>query len=117
MQFDIHSMARKAPDFIKSILDIDKAGYDCDYISEKYLLTTSYKNGMLETAAGTRYHALIIPGSGRMPENVKAHVDVLKSQGANIIYGTAKAEMEKAAKAEPMRHKHGLRAIRRKNDT
>lgn len=117
MQFDIHSMAKKAPDFIKSILDIDKAGYDCDYISEKYLLTTSYKNGMLETAAGTRYHALIIPGSGRMPDKVKAHIDGLKAQGANIIYGTSKADMEKVAKAEQMRYKYGLRAIRRRNST
>lgn len=117
MQFDIHSMAKKAPAFIKSILDIDKAGYDCDYISEKYLLTTTYKNGMLETAAGTRYHALIIPGSGNMPENVKAHIDDLKKQGAHIIYGTAASDMAEAAKAEQMRYKYGLRAIRRKNAT
>ncbi len=117
MQFDIHSMAKKAPGFIKSILDIDKAGYDCDYISEKYLLTTSYKNGMLETAAGTRYHALIIPGSGNMPVYVKAHIDELKKQGANIIYGTSAADMAKYAKAEQMRCGHGLRAIRRANTT
>lgn len=117
MQFDIHSMAKKAPGFIKSILDIDNAGYDCDYISEKYLLTTSYKNGMLETAAGIRYHALIIPGSGNMPANVKAHIDDLKKQGANIIYGTSATEMAKYAKAEQMRCGHGLRAIRRSNAT
>lgn len=117
MQFDIHSMAKKAPDFIKSILDIDNAGYDCDYISEKYLLETSYKNGMLETAAGTRYHALIIPGSGNMPANVKAHIDDLKQQGANIIYGTSTTDMAKCAKPELMRCGHGLRAIRRSNTT
>lgn len=117
MQFDIHSMAKKAPDFIKSILDIDKAGYDCDYISDKYLLTTSYKNGMLETAAGTRYRALIVPGSGRMPENLKAHIEELKAQGATIIYGTNVSEMAKAAKAEQMKCAYGLRTIRRKNAT
>lgn len=117
MQFDIHSMAKKAPSFIKSILDIDKAGYDCDYISEKYLLTTTYKNGMLETAAGTRYHALIIPGSGNMPEKTKAHINDLKRQGASIIYGTNAADMAKVAKPEQMRTQYGLRAIRRSNDT
>lgn len=117
MQFDIHSMAKKAPGFIKSILDIDNAGYDCDYISEKYLLETFYKNGMLETAAGTRYHALIIPGSGNMPANVKAHIDDLKQQGANIIYGTSTTDMAKCAKPELMRCGHGLRAIRRSNTT
>ena len=117
MQFDIHSMAKKAPDFIKSILEIDRAGYDCDYISEKYLMGTTYTNGMLQTAAGTRYQALIIPGSGNMPEKVKNHINALKAKGAKIIYGTSAADMQKAAKAELMKSKFGLSAIRRKNDS
>lgn len=117
MQFDIHSMAKKAPDFIKSILEIDRAGYDCDYISEKYLMGTTYTNGMLQTAAGTRYQALIIPGSGNMPEKVKKHINDLKAKGAKIIYGTSAADMQKAAKAEMMKSKFGLSAIRRKNDS
>jgi len=117
MQFDIHSMDQKAPEFIKSILEIDKQGYDCDYISDKYLLTTTYKNGMLETAAGTRYSGLIIPGSGRMPQALKEHLEALKAQGAHIIYGINDTEMKKAAKPENMRTKLGLRAIRRSNAT
>lgn len=117
MQFDIHSMDKKAPEFIKSILEIDKEGFDCDYISDKYLMTTTYKNGMLETAAGTRYSGLIIPGSGRMPSELKAHLEALKAQGAHIIYGINKAEMQKAAKPEQMRTKNGLRVIRRSNET
>lgn len=117
MQFDIHSMAKKAPDFIKSILEIDRAGYDCDYISEKYLMGTTYTNGMLQTAAGTRYQALIIPGSGNMPEKVKNHINDLKAKGAKIIYGTSATDMQKAAKAELMKSKFGLSAIRRKNDS
>lgn len=117
MQFDIHSMKKKAPDFIQSILEIDKAGYDCDYISEKYLLTTTFRDGMLETAAGTRYHALIIPGSGNMPQHVKEHINKLKSEGAKIIYGTSQKEMASAARPELMRTDLGLRAIRRQNDS
>lgn len=117
MQFDIHSMAKKAPDFIKSILEIDRAGYDCDYISEKYLMGTTYTNGMLQTAAGTRYQALIIPGSGNMPQEVKNHINALKAKGAKIIYGTSAADMQKAAKAEMMKSKFGLSAIRRKNES
>ena len=115
MQFDIHSMAKKAPDFIKSILEIDAAGYDCDYISDRYLLTTSFQNGMLQTAAGTRYRAVIIPGTGQLPENVKQHLLSLQAQGAQVIMGTDAQQMGKAAKAEPMRH-CGLRTIRRKNN-
>lgn len=117
LQFDIHSMAKKAPDFIRSILDIDRAGYDCDYISEKYLLGCTYANGMLQTAAGIRYHALIIPGSGKMTTATKNHIDELKKQGATIIYGTNASDMKRAAQAETMRLGHGLRAIRRSNAT
>jgi hypothetical protein len=115
MQFSIHAMGKLAPDFIKSILDIDKAGFDCDYISEKYILSTNYVNGMLQTAAGTRYKGLVVPGSGEMPEKVRQHLERLKAQGAHIIYGTEAGELEKAAQPEQMRTECGLKAIRRKN--
>ncbi len=117
MMFAIHSMDKKAPEFIKSIIEIDKEGFDCDYISEKYILGTTFTDGMLQTAAGTRYKALIIPGSGNMPDNVKAHINSLKSQGAKIIYGIRPAEMASAAKPEMMKSRYGLKMIRRKNST
>lgn len=117
MLFDIHSMGKKSPEFIKSILKIDSLGYDCDYISEKYLLTTSYKDGMLETAAGVRYKGLIIPGNNIMTDAVKAHIDQLKAQGANIINGTDAQAMAKTAKPEEMKTLYGLKMIRRSDPT
>lgn len=115
MQFSIHAMGKLAPDFIKSILAIDKAGYDCDYISERLLMDTKCENGLLITQGGTSYKGLIIPGSGKMPENVKKHIEQLKAQGAHIIYGVNEKEMGEAAKAEAMKTQLGLKAIRRKN--
>ena len=115
MQFSIHAMGKLAPDFIKSILAIDKAGFDCDYISERLLMDVSYQNGMLVTKAGTCYKGLIIPGSGEMPEKVKQHIDKLKAKGAHIIYGTDAKELAKAARPEQMRTDCGLKTIRRKN--
>ena len=117
MQFSIHAMGQLAPEFRQAILDIDRAGFDCDYISERLLMNVSYKNGMLETEGGTRYKGLIIPGSGNMPAKVKAHIDALKSKGAKIIYGTNEAEMNSAARPETMKSQFGLKAIRRKNDS
>ena len=116
MQFSIHAMGKLAPDFIKTILAIDKAGYDCDYISERLLMGVTYKDGMLQTAAGTRYKGLIIPGSGNMAETVKAHVEQLKAQGAHIFYNIDAATLKTAAKSETMKTQYGLKAIRRKND-
>ena len=117
MQFSIHAMGKLAPEFIKTILDIDKAGFDCDYISERLLMGVTYKNGMLETAAGTRYRGLIIPGSGNMPETVKAHIEQLKAQGAKIFYNVDAKQLALAASPEPMKTQHCLKAIRRKNPT
>lgn len=115
MMFDIHSMAKKAPEFIKCILDIDKAGFDCDYISDQYLRSCTYKNGMIETAAGTRYKALVIPGNNIMPSDVIQHISQLKAQGAKIIKGDNIEVMAKAANPEMMRKQYGLKLIRRNN--
>lgn len=115
MMFDIHSMAKKAPEFIKCILDIDKAGFDCDYISDQYLRSCTYKNGMIETAAGTRYKALVIPGNNIMPSDVIQHISQLKAQGAKIIKGDNTEAMAKAANPEMMRKQYGLKLIRRNN--
>jgi len=115
MQFSIHAMGKLMPEFRQAILDIDRAGYDCDYISEKLLLSTKFQNGMLVTQGGTSYKGLIIPGSGQMPENVKKHIDALKAQGAPILYGINEKEMSRVAKAETMKTQLGLKAIRRKN--
>ena len=115
MMFDIHSMAKKAPEFIKCILDIDKAGFDCDYISDQYLRSCTYKNGMIETTAGTRYKALVIPGNNIMPSDVIQHISLLKAQGAKIIKGDNTEAMAKAANPEMMRKLYGLKLIRRNN--
>lgn len=115
MMFDIHSMAKKAPEFIQCILDIDKAGFDCDYISDQYLRSCTYKNGMIETAAGTRYKALVIPGNNIMPSDVIQHISQLKAQGAKIIKGDHTEAMAKAANPEMMRKLYGLKLIRRSN--
>ena len=115
MQFTIHGMSKLAPEFIKTILDIDRAGFDCDYISERLLMGVTYKNGMLETAAGTRYKGLIIPGSGNMPESVKAHIAALKAQGAKIYYHVDALQLASAASPESMKTQYGLKAIRRRS--
>ena len=116
MQFSIHAMGKLMPEFRDAILEIDRAGFDCDYISERLLMGVSFKDGLLQTAAGTRYRGLIIPGSGQMPEAVKQHIEQLKAQGAHIMYGIDAAEMARAARPEVMKTQLGLKAIRRKNE-
>ena len=117
MQFSIHAMGSLAPEFIKTILAIDRAGFDCDYISERLLMGVTYQDGMLVTKAGTRYKGLIIPGSGKMPESVKAHIEQLKAQGAHIFYNIDATTLRQAATPEAIKTECGLKAIRRSNPT
>ncbi|MBR1544146.1 MAG: glycosyl hydrolase family 2 [Muribaculaceae bacterium] len=114
MLFDIHTMAEKAGDFIHTVLEIDSLGYDYDYISDKYLLGTTYSDGMIQTAAGTRYKALIIPEHGDISPALEKHISRLREQGATIILGVDAHKMSLAAKPEALRLQYGLRAIRRK---
>lgn len=114
MLFEINSMDKKAPEFIASILKIDSLGYDCDYISEKYLLSTSFVDGKLRTAAGTRYAALILPGSCILSKEVKQHIESLKRQGAHIVCDINADELGKFAKAEELRTRLHMKMIRRK---
>ena len=115
MQFDIHSMAKKAPGFIRTIIGIDEAGFDCDYISDQYLLGTTFTDGQLQTAAGTCYRALIIPAKATLPPHVSSHVERLRQQGAKIILGNDTAAMDQAARPEAMKRQLGLKLIRRSN--
>lgn len=113
MQFDIHSMDEKSPEFISSVLKIDSLGYDCDYISDRLLEGVTIDDGMLKTAAGTRYKALIIP-TGTTIRPLLA--ERLKTLSPYVIYGEDESDMSRYAKAEEMKKGHGLRCIRRKND-
>ncbi len=113
MQFDIHGMEEKAPEFIHSILSIDSLGYDCDYISDRQLAKVKIENGMLVTEGGTRYRALIIPTGTTIDANLKSLLDKITPY---IIYGEDGNAMSKFAQAEPLRTMYGLRVIRRQND-
>ena len=112
MQFDIHTMAQKAPEFIKSILTIDSLGYDCDYISDRQLSHVHVENGMLVTEGGTRYRALIIPSGTTIDNRLRALIEPLMDY---VILGEDADAMNRYATPEPLRTKHGLRAIRRSN--
>ena len=115
MQFDIHAMDQKAPEFIRSILTIDSLGFDCDYISDEYLLTTTYDGKMLRTAAGVEYKAVVIPGDYIMPDNVKKHLNDLAAKGAKIIWGISEIDLKRAAKPEQLKTVARLNIIRRSN--
>ncbi|MBQ9649257.1 MAG: glycosyl hydrolase family 2 [Prevotella sp.] len=111
MQFDIHTMDEKAPQFIKSILTIDSLGYDCDYISDRQLAKVRIEDGLLVTEGGTRYRALIIPSNTTIDSRLQTLLTPISDY---IIQGESAEDMARFAKSEPMKTAFGLRAIRRK---
>ena len=115
MQFSIHNMAKRAPEFIKSVLKIDSLGYDCDYISERLLQDVVLSaDGHLVTKAGTRYKALIIStGTTITP----ALATILKRLSPLVVYGEDAAEMARHATPERLKTDLGLHMIRRSNES
>ncbi len=116
MQFSIHRMGELAPEFIRTVNDICNAGFDCDYISERLLMGVTFRDGMLQTATGTRYKGLVVTGNGDMPESVLAHIEALRAEGAHIIYSTRAEDLASAARPETMKSEADLNFIRRKDE-
>ena len=112
MQFSIHAMGELAPEFIKSILAIENAGYDCDYISDRLLAKVNIRRQQLVTEAGTSYKAIIIPTGTTITPELKEQLERLSPY---VIYGEDAEKMALFAKAEQMKKDCGLKAIRRKN--
>lgn len=86
VEFDIHKMPKRAPRFIDAVNNILKAGYDIDYISDKYILTLNYDGEKIITEGGTAYKALIIPGAQLMPLDVIRKIHGLARLGACVVF-------------------------------
>ena len=114
MQFDIHSMGKKAPEFINTVLGIERAGFDCDYISDQFLMQTRMDGGLLTTCSGAKYKALIVADDATMPDSLRQYINQLRQQGARIIPSADRELMEQAAKPEQSKVL-GLSMIRRRN--
>lgn len=82
--FDIHSMARRAPRFIAAIHTITQLGYDCDYISDRWLS----RSPLLQTGSGSPipYSAIIIPEVHFMPRETLARLKQLRAAGLRILF-------------------------------
>ena len=86
LAFDIHGMQKRAPKFIETVNSIMEAGYDVDYISDKYIRSTRCIDGELKTVGGAAYKAIIIPAVKRMPADILQKLIKLVEQGAEVIF-------------------------------
>ena len=117
VMFDINKLSQKMTELEQCVNNLEAMGLDCDYTSEHYLMHTTFVDGMLQTAAGTRYQALVIPVTEYLPDSVKTHIEALRQQGAQIVEGyKADALNAITVQDEQLRTLLGLSVIRRSND-
>ena len=84
--FDIHKMDRTMP-HIKAMMDrIVAAGYDADYLSDRYLQRLRVERGVLISEGGARYRALLVPACHKMPTETLQALTELARQGATILF-------------------------------
>ncbi|MDR2131316.1 MAG: hypothetical protein LBP56_09185 [Odoribacteraceae bacterium] len=86
LPFSIHNMSRQAPRFIETVHRINESGYDADYISDHYILSSTVEKGAIKTVGGAMYKALIVPGVSLMPRPVLEHLIRLARQGARVVF-------------------------------
>ena len=122
--FDINTLSQKMPGVVAAQQQIERAGYDCDFISDRQLLNLGTTNDAadaapcLTTEGGTRYRALIVPSDRYMPRAVRHHLDSLAAAGARIVYATTltAATLDTlGATPEPLRQA-GMKVLRRHTD-
>lgn len=75
--FDIHSMAKRAPQFIEAVQSIIRSGYDVDYVSDRYLLHDSVTS---------RYAAIVVPDVRFMPLPTLRRLVSIAEQGGKVIF-------------------------------
>lgn len=86
LQFDIHSMEKRMPEFIEAVHQITRSGYDVDYVSDQYLLNATVKDGQIKTIGGSNYKALILPAVHLIPLEVMEKITELIRAGAQVIF-------------------------------
>jgi hypothetical protein len=86
LSFPIHGMRERLAEFYADVDTIMAAGYDVDYISDRFIRSSTVENGFIRTSGGSLYKSLIIPRVKRMPPETLAHIRNMASQGARIYF-------------------------------
>lgn len=84
--FAIHGMRERLPDFGNAVEKIMQSGFDLDYISDRFLQTTTVENGLLKTEGGTTYKALILPAVKQIPLKTMEQITRLTEMGATVLF-------------------------------
>lgn len=86
LMLGIHDLRKRLPAFFEMVVDIQKLGFDTDYISDKYLQKTVVNGGLLQTSGGIAYKAIIVPNVQYIPVETLQQLVRLAGDGATVIF-------------------------------
>lgn len=84
--FSIHGLRDRLPKFYRTVEKIRESGRDVDYISDRFILSSSVENGLIKTSGGAVYKALVLPAAKFMPLKTIEKIHELANAGAKIIF-------------------------------
>ena len=84
--FAIHGMRERLPEFCDAVDRIMMSGYDLDYISDHFIMSTTIENGLIKTEGGATYKALILPAVKNIPLETIEKIKKITEQGATVIF-------------------------------
>ncbi|HVZ63869.1 MAG TPA: glycosyl hydrolase [Lacunisphaera sp.] len=86
-QYGVHDRAwLEGSAFQRITTNLLRAGYSPDYVSDTQVQSTRVAGRALVTPGGTRYRALVIPATRRMPVKTLQHLLALKQAGGAVIF-------------------------------
>ncbi|MDR2473149.1 MAG: glycosyl hydrolase family 2 [Tannerella sp.] len=87
LPFAIHDMRKRVPEFCAAVEEILAEGFDCDYISDRFLQTcTVTPDKQILTQGGAIYKALLMPSVKRLPVETMRKIADLMQQGVNVLF-------------------------------
>ena len=84
--FSIEHLQVYAADYLRLINDLEAAGLQTDYISDRQILRCKSSAGLIQTAPGVSYKTILVPGARFMHPEVLAQLQSLAKNGATVIF-------------------------------
>ena len=84
--FSIHGLRDKLPKFYQTVEEIRASGREVDYISDRFIRSSTVEGGRIKTSGGATYRALVLPGVKFMQPETLEKIWQLANEGATIIF-------------------------------
>lgn len=86
LPFEIHKMDKTMPVLKETMNRLVRSGFGTDYISDRYVATTSVDQGRIVTEGGASYRAIVLPRCRMIPPQTLGKILALAREGATVVF-------------------------------